>query len=787
MAAEPGRLSPGATLGSYRIERLLGRGGMGAVFLAYDSRLHRNVALKVIDDTAGDAAAGARLLREARSAAALTHPHICTIHEVGEADGTSFIAMEYASGRTLRAVLDEAPLALGHALRLGIQAADALGYAHERGVVHRDLKAANAIVDEDGRLTIIDFGLARRADALMSTATTQGPLLGVAADAGTPYAMAPEQIRGQPVDERTDIWALGVLLYEMVAAAKPFAAVSAADLFVSILTAAPAAFPATVPRDLRAVIERCLEKEPDRRYQRAADVRAALSAIEAGASVPRATRRGGRTRWLALAGALVGIAVLAVAVNVGGLRDRLAGAPTSIAPIRLAVLPFTNLARDPEQEYFSDGLTDDMITQLGRLHPQRLSVIARTSSMQYKGRSAPIEEVGRELDVDYVLEGTARREGTRVRINATLIRIRDRSQQWAGTYDRELAGILAVQNEVARGVAQELAFALLPAEEARLANAPAVNPEAYEAYLRGLFHADKLTRQDLDLAQQYFESALAHDPGYAPAYAGLALVWAGRNQLGYVAPSDAIASARVAATAAIRLDDALALAHYALASVAWTEWDWDAVEAEVRRAIEINPNDARPPALYAHVLIARNRTAEAISYAAQARALDPLSAFNQSIYGTMLYFDGRYEDAITALQTALRMAPDLPIAHCGLWYSYYLTGRFEQALRGADGCIGHYDPSVGAALLEEGGYTEAMRRVASRLAAGFDGVYVAPIDVMTAYLHAGDTELAFDWLVRSVDARDPNMFAISTEPLIRDKLGADPRFGALLRRVGLSL
>ena len=377
-------LEPGVTLGTYQIERRLGRGGMGVVFLAHDTTLHRRVALKVLGSPTDDGTARARLLREARNAAALNHPNICTVHEVGEANGRAFIAMEYVEGRPLSDRLAASALPLMEVVRYGIEVADALAYAHDHGVIHRDLKAANTIVTTTGRLKLVDFGLARREDALLADATTMPSLAAAGVAVGTPYAMAPEQVRGGVTDARTDIWALGVLLYEMVSGAQPFTASTIPELFSSILRDAPAPLPHGVSADLRMVIERCLERQPDRRYQRADEVRAVLEAIQTGTTPAWGLWRAriGRRPWLTVAAGALAIVTLLVGGNVGGVRERLTRSPPSAGPIKLAVLPFENLTGDPEQEYFSDGLTEEMITQLGRLQPQRLSVIARTSSMQ---------------------------------------------------------------------------------------------------------------------------------------------------------------------------------------------------------------------------------------------------------------------------------------------------------------------------------------------------------------------------------------------------------------------
>jgi non-specific serine/threonine protein kinase len=481
------RLGAGARLGAYQIERPLGRGGMGVVLLAHDATLRRRVALKVLEGSPAEGLGGrAHLLREARNAAALNHPNICTVYEVGEADGRAFIAMEYVDGRPLSDRLAGGPLPPDEAVRYGIEAADALAHAHEHGVIHRDLKAANAMVSAEGRLKLVDFGLARREDALAADASAIGSLAAPGVPMGTPYSMAPEQVRGGVTDARTDIWALGVLLYEMASGSKPFTAASMPELFSSILRDAPQPLPGSVPAELRSVIERCLQKWPEDRYQQAADVGAALEGVRAGTRQPRLGWRAMAQRhaWAASVVAGLALAALLVGENAGGIRDWLAGTAPAAGPIGLAVLPFDNLTGDPEQDYFSDGLTEEMIAQLGRLHPDHLSVIARTSSMQYKDRDASIDEIGRELGVDYVLEGSARRDGARVRVNVTLIRVRDQTQQWADSFDRELLAILTLQSDIARSVAESLSLTLLPPEEARLAGARAVNPEAYEAYLR---------------------------------------------------------------------------------------------------------------------------------------------------------------------------------------------------------------------------------------------------------------------------------------------------------------
>jgi TolB-like protein/Tfp pilus assembly protein PilF/predicted Ser/Thr protein kinase len=774
---------PGSSLGNYRIERLLGRGGMGAVFLAYDTTLHRHVALKLVGAASAEQARG-RLLREARSAAALNHPGICTIHEVGEADGSAFIAMEYVDGQPLNDRIAGGPLAIEDVLRFGVQAADALAFAHDRGVVHRDFKSANAIVSTTGRLKIVDFGLARREDVLVADATTIASLADRGVAIGTPYAMSPEQVKGEEAGAGSDIWALGVVLYEMAAGAKPFHGATGPELFSSILRDPPAPLPAAVPHALAPIIERCLEKDPARRYRSAADVRDALEAIDPGAAARRPRRPFWASRRAMLAAA-ASIGALALAAAFGRF-SRIADSSV----IKLAVLPFENPTGDQQEEYFSDGLTEDMITQLGRLHPRGLSVIARTSSMRYKKSNKSIEDIGRELGVDYLLEGSARREAGRVRINATLIQVRDQTQRWAESYERELAGIMTVQGEVAAGVARSLALALLPAEQTRLARARPINPDAYEDYVKGRSHENKLTRADLDTAQQYFERALTKDPSYALAYVGIAHVWSGRRQMGFVSPRVATPNAHAATLKAIELDDTLPEAHAALAGdKGYGEYDWTGAETEFRRALALNPNLPDARASYSHLLQSLRRPDEAFVQINRALEIDPLNPLYRAFYAVDLVFVRRYDEAIAQFREALRTSPNLPFAQTQLGNALHLKGLHGEALAVLrTQARGSGDDALDQALAQgsaEGGYLGAMRRAADMMAARAQATTAAEVRVASMYLRAGDPQRALDWLEKAYEYRDPNLYGIISP--MWDDLRNDTRFVNLRRRMNLPL
>jgi eukaryotic-like serine/threonine-protein kinase len=783
--ATQGGFAPGSTLGTYRLERLLGRGGTGAVFLAYDTRLHRQVALKVLENEPDDSTSAARLLREARNAAALNHPHICAVHELGESGGAPYIAMEFVGGRSLRERIDSGALTVKEAVRLGIQAADALDYAHARGVVHRDFKAANVIVDDDGRLKVIDFGLARRDQARLAETPTMSSVVPAGMVAGTPYAMAPEQVRAEAADSRTDIWALGVLLYEMAAGAAPFKEPTVAALFSAILTRPPAPLPGTVPASLRAVIERCLEKDPANRFQSAGNVRLALERIDAGLVPPWVTwayhlrRRPIRTATAAIALAVV----VLVALNVGGARDRLLGAGDH--RIKLAVLPFENLTGSADQEYFSDGLTDEMIMQLGRLQPQQLSVIARTSSMRYKQRHVPIDQIARELGVDYVMEGSARREGNRVRINATLIKARGQSRLWEQTFERELSNILALQSDVASGVARALVLKLLPADQARLAAARPVNPDAYEAYLKGRFQWQTLRPQAIEAAMTYFELAVQKDSNYAAPWTGMGTVWGLRCTNGRVRCRDALARWKESIDKARALDSAsLEVQSHKAAIAYFVDWDWAAADREFKRAIDLGSTNPDTYMWYADFLgNVAGRRGEAIAQARRAVAMDPQNSLYKIRLAVALMDARREDDGIAVLRQILKDDPTARPASINLTYALARQGKANEAFQLMQAGNAN-NPGVLEALkraFAEGGLPRAIRVRADRMAEEARRSYVSPAGIAAQYARAGEKTLALDWLEKAYDEHEPIMTGLNGREW--DAMRDEPRFAVMVRRM----
>jgi TolB-like protein len=640
---------------------------------------------------------------------------------------------------------------------------------------------------------VMDFGLAKQViplEGIGSAVETVTELTCEGSTVGTPAYMSPEQLRCQAADARSDIWALGVTLYEAVAGVRPFRGQSRVELSSAILNQAPQPLPPQVPAELGAVIGRCLEKEPGKRHQQAAELREALSAVQAGTVAPWVAWRYrlSRHRWLALAAALVVTAAVLVGLDIGGIRRRLTGGQARA--VRLAVLPFANLTGDPGQEYLSDGLTQEMIVQLGSLHPASLSVIARMSVMRYKKRDKPVDEVGRELNVDYILAGSARREGGRIRITAELIKVSGQTQLWTETYESEPAGVLALQSEVAKKVAGSLALKLLPEEQARLANVRQVNPEAYEAYLKGMQQWYKGTLASFDTALQHFESAIAKDPNFAPAHAGIANIWLGRSQYGSISHVEAALVAKVAAQKAVELGEALPETHSTLANLkTWGEWDWAGGEREYRRAIELDPSLADARLGLSHLLLILQHPREAMGQIDRALEVDPFNVLAQSFRAVNLMKLRRYDEAIAQAREALRAEPGQPVATNALLQALYETQTEEEYVAEWKEIVslnpaGRQSFEAFERGYKEGGYRAGWKRYAEYRAAGFGKTHWNPTRAAGSYVKAGENALALDWLDKAFEAHDPNLPYVFIGPGY-EPLRSEPRFQTLRRKMNL--
>jgi serine/threonine-protein kinase len=741
----------GRRFSHYRVLEKLGGGGMGVVYKGEDVRLGRPVALKfLLGPISRDREALARFRREARAASSLSHPNICTVFDIGEAEGRPFIVMELLQGRTLKHHIHGKPMPTDEVVVLGQEMAGALEAAHAKGIIHRDVKPSNVFITDHGQAKILDFGVAKLSAAAepidLISATTAGrsddetTLTQPGMAVGTPSYMSPEQASGQQVDVRSDLFSLGAVLYEMATGELAFPK--------SFVWTPPPAMP-TLDGALHRIVLKLLRTDPEQRYQTAADFLEDVKRLKASASTV-----GQRTM--------------------------------------LAVLPLENLSSDEEQEYFSEGLTEEMLTQLGRMNPERLGVIARTSVMRYKHACKSIQEIGLELGVSYVLAGSVRRAGRRVRIAIQLIQVNDETHLWAESYERDFADLLALQRDVAHAVAREIRLNLTPQARARLTTARLVNADAYEAYLRGRFFWNKRTKDALEKAAGYFQKSIEKDPDYAPAYAGLAdsyYVLAGTAYSG-VAPRDAYSKAKAATLRALQIDDTLAEAHTSLAHFHLYELDWLAAERDYQRSIELNAAYATAHHWYALLLSALCRFPEALIEAECARQLDPLSLIINRDVGLIYYYARQPERAIQQYRATLELDPNFASAHQALGRAYLAKDMTDEAIAEIRKAVRLSGRSVTmrAALAHACAATGNRReatKILRELMERAQEAHVPSTTIAVVYSGLGDKDKAFEWLERAYNEHDSGLHTLQVHPIF-DSLRSDQRFQNLLRRLNLT-
>ena len=777
----------GQTLGHYRIEAQLGAGGMGVVYLAHDTTLERRVAVKVLSERLlGELTARERFLREAKTASALNHPHVCTVHEVGEDNGQAYIVMEYVEGRPLSEALAQGLLP-DAVVRYGIQIADALAHAHDRGIVHRDLKTHNVIVTPEGRAKVLDFGLAKRlpTEELAEQQTRSADSLTEAGQiVGTLHYLSPEVLRGRAADMRTDVWALGVLLYELATGDRPFQGKTKFEVTSAILEQPPRPLSANVPAGLRSVIERCLAKEPGERYQRGGEVRAALEAVQSGsftAEQPPHPRGGGR-RWLPWGVAVAGV----LALGFVGARF-FAGRPPSIDSI--AVLPFANVGGDPETEYLSDGVTESVIGSLSRI--PKLKVIAFSSVLRYKGKAVNLQEVVRDLPVAAVLTGRIRQRGDELSITTELVNTRDRSRLWGEQYDQKLTSLLAVQDDIAQKISEHLRQRLTGEEQGRLKKRYTDSAEAYQLYLKGRYHWDQQTPEGYEKSLEYFRQAIDKDPQYALAYAGTSQTFQAMTIGGLMSPPQGKEQAQAAAGKALAIDDTLAEAHLAMAGCKYMNWRWPAAEKEFQRALDLNPALIAARRYYAQNLRNLGRWEEAIQMMKRELELDPLSVETNTNLGQLYSWAKRYDDAIEQFRKTLEIDPNAAGTHDALSDVLALKGLFPEALAAKRRSLMLAGDDEGADTMgTEGtadGYQKGIRALARKQLTLFEEaskqVYVSPVGFAQLHALLGEREQAFAWLEKGFEDRSPWMAYLAHDPSF-ETLHSDPRFADLVRRVG---
>jgi eukaryotic-like serine/threonine-protein kinase len=768
------RLKSGARLGRYEVCSLLAAGGMGEVYRARDTRLGREVALKMLPDMfAADAGRLARFEREARAVAALNHPNIVTLHSLEEEEGLRFLTMELVHGRTLDRLIPPGGFAVEALIGYALPLSEALAAAHKRGIVHRDLKPGNVMLTEDGRLKLLDFGLATIAagsDAFApldraGNLTREGLLV------GTCRYMSPEQLQGRPLDCRSDVFALGVVLYELATGRTPFGGATVAEMCSAILREPPTAVYALrpdLPRALSDLIMRCLEKDPRRRFADAGEVHRALPALTRAAGAPPEEPAPAPTRGRA---------------------------PVVLPPIDLpkppsvAVLPFLNLSASPENEFFADGITEDVIAHLSKI--RSLKVISRTSVMSFRKREQSLRDIAAALGTATILEGSVRRVGNRVRIVAQLIDAETDDHLWADTYDRDLTDIFAIQTDVALQIAAALRAELSPGEQVRIRRPPTHDLNAYQLYLQGRHCFRKYTAEGLRLGISYFEQAIAEDPEFAMAHVGLAQIYAELPNEGLLVATPAVAfgQAKEAIARALTLDDGLGDAHGIVALLRFVcDFDWAGAEAEFELALELSPGSADIYDYYGWMCSALERYDDAIRLAKRARELDPLA--HRSDLATALLRAGRCQEARELGARVVEFDPGFSRGHSVSGWACLKLGRYAEGLLALERAVTLSPGStmllgqLGQAYALTGNVGQA-REVLQKLHERARQGYVSPYHFAYVHTGLGEQDEAIDWLERAYEQRAGAVYGIKGSFLFTS-LRSHPRFTALLKKMNLT-
>ncbi len=778
--------APGDRLGAYEVIDHLGAGGMGDVYRARDLRLDREVALKVVSGI-GDDVARARLLREARLASSLDHPNICTVFDVGEVGGQAFIAMQLVRGETLRARARSEGLPVDQVIDYGAQIAAALAHAHEHGVVHRDLKLDNIVVTPDGRPTVLDFGIAQKlADRDLVDATTDTRSLGDDRTlAGTLHYLAPEVLTGASADARSDVWSLGVVLFEMATGRLPFPGRTGLEITSAILKDAIPALPASIPPGLARVIARCLAKSPGERPQRAGEVAAALEAAGADRPVPAPPPRG-RALWQRIA---IGVALLAVAALAGLVvaRPWKPGSSTRVTPDSIAVLPLDNVSRDQGQEYLADGMTDALIAELGRTGAFR--VTSRTSAMRFKGTKQPLRLIAEELDVRAVLEGSVLQASGRVRVTAQLVEASTDRTLWSGSYERDASEVLKLQGDVAKAIVTELRGRLTAQEESQFGEAQRIDPAAHETYLRARYQFNRRTEESLKKGLELFRQAIDLEPTYASAWAGLADCYLvlGSQAIGSMPAGEALPLAKAAATRALEIDSGLAEAHTSLGRALVDDWKLEEGEAEYRQALRINPSYATAHFWLAIALVAQERRKDALAQVQEAYRLDPVSPIIVAGVAFINHLAGRHDRALEYASKSLELDPNFAIGRMRLGVARLYQRHFPEAIAELERAVAASGGSpdmigqLGRAHALAGNRDRAVA-ILAELGALRQRRYASSFNDALIESGLGNRDRAFEALDRAVGERYQYLGNLRVDPDL-DALRADPRFAVLAARV----
>ncbi|MCX6831837.1 MAG: protein kinase [candidate division Zixibacteria bacterium] len=742
-------LSKGTVVGHYRIVEKIGAGGMGEVYLAEDEQLSRQVALKFLGThLAASADCRERFQHEAQAAAKLNHPNIVTIYEVGEHQRRPYIAMEYIRGQSLKEILAQGPLPPERTIEIACQICHGLTTAHEGGIIHRDIKPANIIIDDKGRVRLLDFGLAKAQDSdLPSQSETT---------AGTINYMAPELLTGGSITPASDIFSLGVVLYQMLTGKLPFTGEYEATIIYAIVNIEPEPLSkhlGEVPPRLQGIIDRALGKDRLERYQQMTE--------------------------------------LLVDLKQATVRTDSPGAETRPEPTReasVAVLPFVDMSPEKDQEYFCDGIAEELINALTRAGGLR--VAARTSAFQYKGQSQDIRQIGKMLNVDHILEGSVRKAGNRIRITAELVNVADGYHLWAESFDRNIEDVFAIQDEISQAISGSLKVRLAGDKRRPLVAKPTEILEAYNLYLKGRYFWNKRYQGGLQKGMEYFKQVIDLDPGYARAYAGLSDSYNILAFYNHLPPLEACPKAKAAAMKALEIDPDLAEAHTSLGWVHnFYDRDWVSAEKEFKQSLELNPNYAITCHYYGLFLVAMKRFDEGIAMMKKARDLDPLSLIIGASLGGTLYFARRFDEAIPPLLQAIEIDPDFALAHSWIAGAYVEKGLLEQATaecRKAESLArgGTYATSWLGFSLGVSGQSAEAREIAQRLIDQSEKHYVSSYHIALVFAGLGDGAATMHWLEKAFNERDNWLVWLGVHPAF-DSVRNLPEFGELLRRVGL--